>query len=159
MINKINSVTKTAFTRFSSFSWFNGFLTFAWKKRFVIGVLLIFIIHCWMVLNFCPDGEILFRNSHFLNHDYNLHYYCCYTTSYFIKTSFRFWGYDPFFQAGYPASALADLSSKLWEIFVCCFSFLGEARAFNFYVLLSFFIVPLLLFKTARNHCSGKWPT
>jgi hypothetical protein len=121
------------------------------KNPVIIGILIIFLGHAALVFNFCPDWPDLVKNQHFLNHDYNLHYYCCYTTSLFIKSSLHFWGYDPFFQAGYPASALADLSSKLWEIFVCLFSFIGEARAFNLYTILSFLVVPLILFKTARN--------
>lgn len=94
--------------------------------------------------------EPLYRN------DYCFHFQKAHAVSTILMQDKALWGYDPFYLAGYTVGLLADMDNKAAGIFMFLFSFLGKAVSFKLYVLLSFWLLPLVLYLTAKNFAMNK---
>ena len=64
-----------------------------------------------------------------------------------------FWGYNPFFMAGYPSNTIQDLSIKFFEFAALVLSTLGLApiQWFKILAFLSMACIPWLMYFAARN--------
>ncbi|MFH1038888.1 MAG: 6-pyruvoyl-tetrahydropterin synthase-related protein [PVC group bacterium] len=110
---------------------------------------LILLTHLYGVVIFLPPGEQLLRGQPIYNSDYLLHFYQANSARHFLAASGRMWGYDPHLMAGYPANAIYDVGYKLSELFTSGFSFLGPARAYNLFIVITFLLPPLLIYWAA----------
>lgn len=122
------------------------------KKKVLFLLVSISLLHLLAVFNSVTSISEFLSQIPFLTQDYALHFYHTVRTGDFIAGSGEIWGYDPAFMAGYPACTVFDISFKFGEFFTYLLSsFLHPAVAFKLFVVLTFSVIPLLLFFAAKN--------
>jgi hypothetical protein len=82
--------------------------------------------------------------------DYTPHFYADVHIAARLLSHGRFWGYDPFWMAGYPEGQVTLVDNKLYCLFVMLAPPGWEALAFNAGVLSSLLAVPWVLYLAAR---------
>ena len=95
--------------------------------------------------------EDIFSQAPIYTDDYAMHFSQCLSTKRFLSSTGKCWGYDPYFLAGFPRSALVNADNKAWELLFFALSPLSEGIAFKAYLFLFFLLYPLFLYAAARN--------
>jgi len=128
------------------------------RTRAIPILLLIILSSAVSVTLFLKPADIL-SPSPIYTDDYAMHFSQCLTSSYFLSSSGRCWGYDPYFLAGYPSGALANADNKAWELFFFVLSPLLGPFAFKLYLILFLLLYPLFLYAAARNFNLARGPS
>jgi len=118
--------------------------------RATVILIALLLISAYSLTLYLQPADIVSRSPLYTD-DYVLHYSQCLTSRYFLSSSGRCWGYDPYFLAGYPSGALANADNKAWELFFFILSPLLGPFAFKLYLLLFLLLYPLFLYAAARN--------
>lgn len=126
----------------------------AWvERRATVLVGLIFLLHsAALLLLFDPIGGLI-DSRPILEQDWGLHFHHLTSIAAFWQNDRLFWGYNPFFMAGYPSNTIQDLSIKLFELLSLPSLLLGfePVQAFKPIVYLSAAALPWAVYFTARN--------
>jgi hypothetical protein len=95
----------------------------------------------------------LFNNQPIIEQDWGLHFHHLNSMETFWHQDRAFWGYNPFFMAGYPSNTIQDLSIKFFEFAALTLSTLGLSpiQWFKILAFLSMACVPWLMYFAARN--------
>jgi hypothetical protein len=112
-----------------------------------------FLFHAFgLALIFSPIGGIV-DSQPIIEQDWGLHFHHLKSLEGFWQQDKMFWGYNPFFMAGYPSNTIQDLSIKLFEFLALAFSMiaLSPIQWFKVLAFLSIACVPWLMHFTARN--------
>ncbi len=119
-----------------------------WPARAIL--LTALVLHVLLLLYFARPS-VMFGDEPVAAIDYTLHVYQVDRARQAFEGWGRLWGYDPQMLAGHPAGALEDLTSKGMELFVIGLGKLGlgQALAFNMFILLVHLLVPLWAYLTA----------
>ncbi len=86
----------------------------------------------------------------FTINDHPLHYYYSQITADFFALRHSFWGYDPYFMAGYAKTMIFPTGCTLPELVAVVFG-RGSVRAFRWFVASTIFLPPILLGLAARQ--------
>jgi hypothetical protein len=105
--------------------------------------------------------ERLWTPDPIVTDDYSYHYANALTAAEFLRRG-RWWGYDPFLYAGYPAAALLSIDNRALEVVTAATLALGASRAGppraqKLYLLAYWLLVPLLGWATSRAFGFGAW--
>src|SRR5262249_8614934 len=113
----------------------------------------IFLLHSLGLASlFSPLGG-LFSNQPIIEQDWGLHFHHLKSMEGIWHQDRAFWGYNPFFMAGYPSNTIQDLSIKFFEFVALALSAFG-LRPFQWFKILAFFSVasvPWLMYFAAHN--------
>jgi hypothetical protein len=123
------------------------------KAKFILMALL--LLHLVGVMRMVSPSRFISPEPIYRN-DYCFHFQKAYAVSTILKQDIALWGYDPFYLAGYTVGLLADMDNKAAGIFMFLVSFLEKAVSFKLYVLLSFWLLPLVLYLATRNFGMNK---
>jgi hypothetical protein len=116
-----------------------------------IGIL--FLLHgLGLTLLYSPMQGLL-NNQPIIEQDWGLHFHHLKSMEAFWHQDRAFWGYNPFFMAGYPSNTIQDLSIKFFEFAALALSTLGLApiQWFKILAFLSMACVPWLMYFAARS--------
>ncbi len=115
----------------------------------------IFIVILFTLLPY----QSVFSDIPILTFDYSLHFYHAKLFAKMMSDYTAAWAYDASFLAGYPACIMLDSSNKLIEVMVYILNGLGISLgwAFNLSILLTFVLIPLILWRTAENLRLSLW--
>ena len=126
--------------------WPNDRVSLAWTGFF-------FLLHSLgLALLYSPVGGIV--GSHpIIEQDWGLHFHHLKSLEGLWRQDKTFWGYNPFFMAGYPSNTIQDLSIKLFEFMALCASTIAftPIQWFKISVFLARSAVPWLMYFAARN--------
>ena len=117
------------------------------RERLVLAGIL--LVHALLVAGLVASFADLWANP-FRAQDYTPHFYADVHIAERLRSRGRFWGYDPFWMAGYPEGQVTLVDNKLYCLLVMLAPAGLEALAFNCGVLLSILSVPGLLYLAAR---------
>jgi hypothetical protein len=123
------------------------------KARFILIALL--LLHLIGIMRMISPLRLIGPEPIYRN-DYCFHFQKAYAVSTIFMQDKALWGYDPFYLAGYTVGLLSDMDNKAAGIFMYLFSFLGKAISFKLYVLISFWLLPFVLYLSARNFAMNK---
>lgn len=93
----------------------------------------------------------LFNPEPIYNGEYLFHYYTMYEAKKCFEVGHHFWGYDPYFSAGYPCNIYSNLDNKLLGVLSVLSSDAFLPIYFKLLILFSFIISPFLLYAAALN--------
>ncbi len=95
----------------------------------------------------------LYNHEPVIEQDWGLHFHHLKSMEAFWHQDRAFWGYNPFFMAGYPSNTIQDLSIKFFEFAALALSTFGLApiQGFKILAFLSMASVPWLMYFAARN--------
>jgi hypothetical protein len=127
-------------------NWPTERVSLAW-----IGIL--FLLHgLGLTLLYSPMQGLL-NNQPIIEQDWGLHFHHLKSMEAFWHQDRAFWGYNPFFMAGYPSNTIQDLSIKFFEFAALALSTLGLApiQWFKILAFLSMACVPWLMYFAARS--------
>src|SRR5262245_31486461 len=113
----------------------------------------IFLLHSLGLASlFSPLGG-LFSNQPIIEQDWGLHFHHLKSMEAFWYQDRTFWGYNPFFMAGYPSNTIQDLSIKLFEFAALGLAPLGltPVQWFKILAFLAMAVVPWRMFFAERN--------
>src|SRR5262245_58499804 len=113
----------------------------------------IFLLHSLGLASlFSPLGG-LFSNQPIIEQDWGLHFHHLKSMEAFWYQDRTFWGYNPFFMAGYPSNTIQDLSIKLFEFAALGLAPLGltPVQWFKILAFLAIAVVPWLMYFAACN--------
>jgi len=98
-----------------------------------------------------------FLNQPLIHDDYAFHFIDTVESSSFLRENHRIWGYNPYYFAGYPSQVFLSIDTHL-TIFINLIlsGLLNPALLFNLSIFLSFIVLPILAFFTAKNFNIGK---
>ena len=116
-------------------------------------VSLIFLVHAFgLILLFAPPTG-LFNSQPVIEQDWGLHFHHLKSMEAFWHQDRAFWGYNPFFMAGYPSNTIQDLSIKLFEFLALILSSvaLTPIQWFKILAFIAMAAVPWLMYFAARN--------
>ena len=116
-------------------------------------VSLIFLIHAFgLIFLFAPPTG-LFNSQPVIEQDWGLHFHHLKSLEAFWQQDKAFWGYNPFFMAGYPSNTIQDLSIKLFEFLALVLSMftLIPIQWFKIVTFLATACVPWFMYFAARN--------
>jgi len=113
-------------------------------------LVLIFFLSAYLITIFLQPEDI-FSNTPIYTDDYAMHFSQCLSTKRFLSSKGKCWGYDPFFLAGFPRSALVNADNKAWELLFFILSPISEGFAFKLYLILFLLLYPFFLYAAARN--------
>jgi hypothetical protein len=112
-----------------------------------------FLFHAFgLALIFSPIGGIV-DSQPIVEQDWGLHFHHLKSLEGFWQQDKIFWGYNPFFMAGYPSNTIQDLSIKLFEFLALALSMiaLSPIQWFKILAFLSIACVPWLMYFAAQN--------
>ncbi|HEY6365758.1 MAG TPA: hypothetical protein VI585_13320 [Candidatus Binatia bacterium] len=124
------------------------------KKRPVYhGVSLVFLIHAFGLIYLFAPPTGLFNSQPVIEQDWGLHFHHLKSMEAFWHQDRAFWGYNPFFMAGYPSNTIQDLSIKLFEFLALIHSSvaLTPIQWFKILAFIAMAAVPWLMYFAARN--------
>ena len=116
-------------------------------------VSLIFLVHAFgLIFLFAPPTG-LFNSQPVIEQDWGLHFHHLKSMEAFWHQDRAFWGYNPFFMAGYPSNTIQDLSIKLFEFLALILSSvaLTPIQWFKILAFIAMAAVPWLMYFAARN--------
>lgn len=121
-----------------------------WRRSgpWLVGLLL---VHGLAFFCLILSPKALLEDRPILSYDYPYHWYHAATLPRLLGTLHRPWGWDPHHMAGHPKSTLLDGDARAWQFFAHGLSFLGRARAFNLFAILTFCLWPLAAWGAARG--------
>ena len=123
------------------------------KGIHIAGTATIFLVHVLgLVLLFNPlSGSI--NSEPLIDQDWGLHFHHLKSLEAFWRQDKVFWGYNPFFMAGYPSNTIQDLSIKLFELFALALAAitLSPLQWFKILAFLAMASTPWLMYFAARN--------
>jgi len=91
----------------------------------------------------------LFNSKPIYNHDYPYHLYNCYQSSHYYAQG-ESWGYNPFFNAGYPSGI--SLDNDLFQLLCFYCSFLGNSiLLMKIWLCFILILAPLFIYYSSRN--------
>src|SRR5262245_56613653 len=113
----------------------------------------IFLLHCLGLASLFNPISGLFSNQPVIEQDWGLHFHHLKSTEAFWNQDRAFWGYNPFFMAGYPSNTIQDLSIKFFEFAALGLAPLGltPVQWFKILAFLAMAVVPWLMYFAARN--------
>jgi hypothetical protein len=113
----------------------------------------IFLLHTLGLAALFVPLSGLFNNQPIIEQDWGLHFHHLKSLQGFWQQDRIFWGYNPFFMAGYPSNTIQDLSIKLFEFLALALSMiaLSPIQWFKILAFLSMACVPWLIYFAARN--------
>ena len=113
----------------------------------------IFLLHSLGLASLFVPITGLFNNQPIIEQDWGLHFHHLKSMEAFWYQDRTFWGYNPFFMAGYPSNTIQDLSIKLFEFAALGLAPLGltPVQWFKILAFLAIAVVPWLMFFAARN--------
>lgn len=99
----------------------------------------------------------LFNVNPIYNHDYPYHLYNCYQAVHYYSLG-QAWGYNPFFNAGYPSGITLD--NDLFQLWCYLFSrFVTPVIMMKIWVCVILLLLPFLAYYSSRNFkCTGIAP-
>src|SRR5215475_7250734 len=113
----------------------------------------IFLLHSLGLASLFVPITGLFNNQPIIEQDWSLHFHHLKSMEAFWYQDRTFWGYNPFFMAGYPSNTIQDLSIKFFELAALGLAPLGltPVQWFKILAFLAIAVVPWLMFFAARN--------
>jgi hypothetical protein len=116
-------------------------------------VSLIFLVHAFGVIFLFAPPTGLFNSQPVIEQDWGLHFHHLKSAEAFWHQDRVFWGYNPFFMAGYPSNTIQDLSIKLFEFLALILSSVGltPIQWFKILAFIAMAAVPWLMYFAARN--------
>lgn len=122
-------------------------------RHSIIGVWIIFAIHTLGLILLFQPVKGLFDANALIDQDWGLHFHHLKSLEAFWTQDRIFFGYNPYFMAGYPSNTIQDLSIKFFEFAALGLSALTltAVQWFKLNALLSMAAVPWLMFFAARN--------
>ncbi|MBN1654713.1 MAG: hypothetical protein JXA30_13160 [Deltaproteobacteria bacterium] len=124
----------------------------------LISLVVVLLFHTLLTFYFTPPS-LVFSQAPLRGEDFDGHFG---QVTRFID-AFSGWGkswsYDHHLLAGHPAGTIGDANTKAWELWTWLLWKAGLARglAFNLFVLLSFLLIPWVMFLAARLFKLGPW--
>jgi hypothetical protein len=114
---------------------------------------ILFLVHSLGLASLFVPLSGFFNNQPIIEQDWGLHFHHLMSMEAFWHQDRAFWGYNPFFMAGYPSNTIQDLSIKFFEFAALALSTLGLApiQWFKILAFLAMASVPWLMYFTARN--------
>ncbi|KPJ61972.1 MAG: hypothetical protein AMS15_05365 [Planctomycetes bacterium DG_23] len=119
-------------------------------RKVTVYMALLIGLHIYLNFILIPPDQ-LFNENPIYQDDYCGHFYRALIAKKMLWEEGAVWGYDPHFMAGYPVGTVTDADNKSTGLVVWAFSFLGEGRAFKFYVFIIYLALPIFIYLTARN--------
>ncbi len=119
----------------------------------IVATAVIFALHLLgLLLLFQPVGG-MFDSTPLIDQDWGLHFHHLKSMEAFWTRDRMFFGYNPFFMAGYPSNTIQDLSIKFFEFAALGLSALtlSTVQWFKLIAFLSMASVPWLMYFAARN--------
>ncbi len=113
----------------------------------------LFLFHfLGLVLLFLPPAGII-NIQPLIDQDWGLHFYHLQSLEAFWRQDKAFWGYNPYFMAGYPSNTIQDLSVKFFEFAALGLSTvaLSPVQWFKIVAFLAMAGVPLLMYFTGHS--------
>ncbi|MBI3466557.1 MAG: hypothetical protein HY000_26380 [Planctomycetes bacterium] len=111
---------------------------------------IVFIWHAHETVSWCPPAIWEQTKLPFTVNDHPLHYYYSQLTADFFSRRHAFWGYDPFFMAGYAKSMIFPTGCTMPELVAVVFG-RDSVSAFRLWVASCLFLPPILLGLAARS--------
>ena len=113
----------------------------------------IFLVHSLGLVSLFFPLAGLVNNQPITAQDWGLHFHHLKSMEAFWNQDRAFWGYNPFFMAGYPSNTIQDLSIKIFEFSALLLSslVLTPLQWFKLLAFLSAAAVPWLMYFAARN--------
>ena len=120
-------------------------------RRVLIGAIL--FLHALGLISLYDPLPGLYDINPIIKQDWGLHFHHLKSLEAFWQKDKTFWGYNPYFMAGYPSNTIQDLSIKLFEFVALTLSFfaLEPIQWFKLSVFLATSSIPWMLYLTARN--------
>lgn len=114
---------------------------------------ILFLLHSLGLASLFVPLSGLFNNQPIIEQDWGLHFHHLNSMEIFWRQDRVFWGYNPFFMAGYPSNTIQDLSIKFFEFAALGLASLGLApiQWFKISAFLAMAAVPWLMYFAARN--------
>ena len=88
--------------------------------------------------------------------DFPLHYGDMLDKKFFLNTYASTWGYNPFERAGTVSNVIVGIDNNAWALWAFLLPFLPEPVALKTYFIFLGLIIPLLLYRAARNFDFGR---
>ena len=109
-----------------------------------------------LALLFTPFSG-LFNSNPLIDQDWGPHFFHLQSFTAFWRESHTFWGYNPFFMAGFPSNTIQDLSIKFFELAALGLSYiaLSPVEWFKMCAFLATAGLPGLMYFAARNFFTG----
>jgi hypothetical protein len=113
----------------------------------------LFLLHGLGLTLLYSPMEGLLNNQPIIEQDWGLHFHHLKSLEGFWQQDKIFWGYNPFFMAGYPSNTIQDLSIKFFEFAALGLATLGltPIEWFKILAFLAMAFVPWLMYFAARN--------
>src|SRR5262245_32193308 len=113
----------------------------------------IFLLHSLGLASLFVPITGLFNNQPIIEQDWGLHFHHLKSMEASWNQDRTFWGYNPFFMAGYPSNTIPASSIKLFEIAALGLAPLGLAPVqwFKILAFLAIAVLPWLMYFAARN--------
>jgi len=123
------------------------------EKTTVVLVSSIFLVHSLGLAFLFTPLLSLFDDQPLIDQDWGLHFHHLKSLEAFWRQDRSFWGYNPFFMAGYPSNTIQDLSIKIFEFVSIGLSAvaLTPIQWFKITAFLSAASVPWVAYFAARN--------
>lgn len=121
-------------------------------------IALVFVAHVAGLISLFDPAQGLFDTKPIIDQDWGLHFHHLSSTVGFFQTDGRWWGYNPYFMAGYPSNTIQDCSIKLLELLSVGGTVMGLAPIQTFKILVMFAtaMLPWLVFWAARAWLQGQ---
>jgi hypothetical protein len=113
----------------------------------------LFLLHGFGLTLLYSPMQGLLNNQPIIEQDWSLHFHHLKSMEAFWHQDRAFWGYNPFFMAGYPSNTIQDLSIKFFEFAALGLATLGLAplQWFKILTFLAVAAVPWLMYFAAAN--------
>jgi len=122
----------------------------------VLALLVVVGVHVALVLHFRPPS-LIFADRPPYSYDWEMHYGQAKGALDAFRESGETWSYDPQRLAGMPLGVIFDADNKAWEVWTIGLVELGVPLpvAFNLFIWLTAFLVPLVLYASGRLFALG----
>ncbi|MBN2108525.1 MAG: hypothetical protein JW832_13955 [Deltaproteobacteria bacterium] len=121
------------------------------NKKFIFFLLIAFLLlQAFFISCYIPFNE-WFSPSIIYTDDFPLHYGDMLDKKFFMNTYCSTWGYNPYQRAGTVANVIVGIDNNAWALWAFSLPFFSGAVAFKLYFIFLIFVIPLLLYGTARN--------